>query len=70
MFDLKGQRLLHGSEPQLRDIDSPIAAARVLLHPSEDEVNVVVRGVAMDGGDPAQPPDARFLLEANNRGVR
>jgi hypothetical protein len=53
-FDLKADGVLHRRQPQFRDVGAVVGTANVLAYAGDDEVDVVVRRIAVNGGDPSE----------------
>ena len=53
-LDLERDRVLHRREPRLGDVCATVDAASLLAHAGNDEVDVVVTCVAVNGGDPPE----------------
>src|SRR5438309_4396968 len=68
MFDLMSQGLFHRGQSRPSQVDSPKSAACVLVHASDDEMDVVMGCVAVNRRDPTQVADPRFQFQTADGG--
>jgi hypothetical protein len=66
-LDLQDDCFLQCRKTALGDLDANEPSCLVLAHPGQNEMNVVVIGVAVDGRQPAQAATA-FLLKPGGSG--
>src|SRR5437879_6865592 len=68
MLDLMSECLLHRGKSRFGQVDSPKSAACVLVHASDDEMDVVMGCVAVNRRDPTQVADPRFQFQTADGG--